>query len=80
MHTNPIEGYFSILKCGINDVYHYVSPQHLKRYLGEFDFKYNELTALGVEDVEHATKAVKGVVGKRLTYKKPHDQAKSAPF
>jgi hypothetical protein len=41
---------------------------HLKRYLGEFDFRYNERIALGVGDVERATKAVKGVVGKRLTY------------
>lgn len=70
-HTNTIEGYFSILKRGINGVYHHVSAQHLKRYLGEFDFRYNERTALGVEDVERATKAVKGVVGKRLTYKQP---------
>jgi transposase-like protein len=72
-HTNTIEGYFSILKRGINGVYHHVSAQHLKRYLGEFDFRYNERTALGVEDVERATKVVKGVVGKRLTYKQPVD-------
>lgn len=70
-HTNTIEGYFSILKRGINGVYHHVSPQHLKRYLGEFDFRYSERTVLGVEDRERATKAVKGVVGKRLTYKQP---------
>jgi transposase-like protein len=70
-HTNTIEGYFSILKRGINGVYHHVSAQHLKRYLGEFDFRYNERAALGVEDRERATKAVKGVVGKRLTYKQP---------
>jgi hypothetical protein len=49
--------------------------------LGEFDFRYNERTALGVEDVERATKAVKGVVGKRLTYKQPRiDQGDAAPF
>ena len=70
-HTNTVEGYFSILKRGIVGVYHHVSETHLKRYLGEFDFLYNERSALGVEDVERATKAVKGVVGKRLTYKKP---------
>lgn len=70
-HTNTIEGYFSILKRGNNGVYHHVSAQHLKRYLGEFDFRYNERSALGVEDVERRTNAVKGVVGKRLTYKKP---------
>jgi len=54
-HTNTIEGYFSILKRGINGVYHHVSGQHLKRYLGEFDFRYNERTALGVEDNERVT-------------------------
>ena len=70
-HTNTIEGYFSILKRGINGIYHHVSAQHLKRYLSEFDFRYNERTALRVEVVERATKAVKGVVGKRLTYKQP---------
>jgi len=70
--TNTVEGYFSILKRGINGVYHHVSPQHLKRYLTEFDFRYNERAALGVEDAERASKALKGIVGKRLTYKKPY--------
>jgi transposase-like protein len=69
--TNSVEGYFSILKRGINGVYHHVSPQHLKRYLAEFDFRYNERSALGVEDAERAAKALQGIVGKRLTYKKP---------
>ena len=49
VHTNTIEGYFSILKRGITGTYHHVSPQHLKRYLGEFDFRYNERMALGVD-------------------------------
>jgi hypothetical protein len=48
--------------------YHHISQQHLKRYLCEFDFRYNERTALDVTDAERATKAVKGVIGKRLTY------------
>jgi transposase-like protein len=61
-HTNTVEGYFSILKRGINGVYHHVSQQHLKRYLAEFDFRYNERAALDVTDVERATKAVKGVI------------------
>lgn len=71
-HTNTIEGYFSILKRGITGVYHHVSQQHLKRYLGEFDFRYNERIALKVSDAERARKAIKGVVGKRLTYQQ-HD-------
>ncbi|MCC6983898.1 MAG: IS1595 family transposase [Bauldia sp.] len=67
-HTNTIEGYFSIMKRGINGVYHHVSPEHLKRYLAEFDFRYNHRVALGVNDRERTEKAVLGIVGKRLTY------------
>lgn len=72
VHTNTIEGYFSIMKRGITGVYHHVSPQHLKRYLAEFDFRYNERTALNVTDAERAVKAVAGVVGKRITYQQTH--------
>jgi transposase-like protein len=68
-HTNTIEGYFSILKRGINGVYHHVSPQHLKRYLAEFDFRYNERQALGVGDEARSDRLVHGIVGKRLTYR-----------
>jgi len=68
VHTNTVEGYFATFKRGIMGVYHHVSPEHLKRYLCEFDFRYNERAALGVEDAERAAKAVAGVVGKRLTY------------
>lgn len=68
-HTNTIEGYFSILKRGIHGVYHHVSPQHLKRYLAEFDFRYNERAALDVNDEERTRKAIEGVRGKRLTYR-----------
>lgn len=70
-HTNTIEGYFSILKRGITGVYHHVSGEHLKRYLGEFDFRYNNRTALGVDDAERAERLLQGVVGKRLTYQTP---------
>jgi transposase-like protein len=68
IHTNTIEGYFSIFKRGINGVYHHVSQQHLKRYLVEFDFRYNERIALGVNDSERAAKVLRGTVGKRMTY------------
>ena len=68
-HTNTIEGYFSILKRGIYGVYHHVSQQHLKRYLAEFDFRYNERIALGINDTERTTRALRGIVGKRLTYR-----------
>jgi transposase-like protein len=69
VHTNTIEGYFSILKRGIHGVYHHVSQQHLKRYLAEFDFRYNERSALGVNDTDRTKKALRGIVGKRLLYK-----------
>jgi transposase-like protein len=70
-HTNTVEGYFSILKRGIYGTYHHVSQAHLKRYLCEFDFRYNERIALGVSDTERAAKAIRGSAGKRLTYRQP---------
>src|SRR5205814_6555606 len=70
VHTNTIEGYFSILKRGIFGVYHHVSQQHLRRYLGEFDFRYNNRAALGVSDDARALAAIKGIEGKRLTYRR----------
>jgi transposase-like protein len=67
-HTNTAENFFSILKRGINGVYHHVSEAHLHRYLSEFDFRYNNRAALGISDSERTVKALAGVVGKRLTY------------
>ena len=52
----------SPFSSGVNGVYHHVSEEHLKRYIGEFDFRYNERSALGVKDSERATKAIRGVV------------------
>lgn len=78
-HTNTIEGYFSIFKRGLTGTYHHVSQQHLKRYLAEFDFRYNERSALGVEDSERAVKALKGVAGKRLTYRQPDKRQNQQP-
>jgi transposase-like protein len=71
VHTNTIEGYFSIFKRGVTGTYHHISEQHLKRYLAEFDFRYNERMALGVTDKVRASRALTGVVGKRLTYHQP---------
>ena len=39
-----------------------------KRYLSEFDFRYNNRIALGVDDTRRADRALNGVKGKRLTY------------
>lgn len=77
-HTNTVENYFSILKRGIIGVYHHVSEQHLKRYLGEFDFRYNERAALGVDDDARMAKAAKGIAGKRLTYRRTNGSDTSA--
>jgi hypothetical protein len=49
-HINTVEGYFSILKSGLIGTYHHVSQQHLKRYVAEFDFRYNDRAKLGVSD------------------------------
>jgi len=68
IHTNTVEGYFSILKRGIYGIYQHVSKVHLKRYLCEFDFRYNNRIALGINDTERAANALKGAKGKRLTY------------
>jgi len=67
--TNTVEGFFSILKRGINGVYQHVSEAHLHRYLAEFDFRYSNRVRLGVDDVARADRALKGIVGKRLTYR-----------
>jgi len=65
IHTNTIEGYFSILKRGLVGTFHHVGSQHLKRYIGEFDFKYNNRK---ITDAKRADKALQGITGKRLTY------------
>ncbi len=62
-------------EAGIIGTYHHVSPKHLKRYLGEFDFRHNERAALGVDDMKRSRKAVAGVAGKRLTYRQPDGHA-----
>lgn len=65
IYTNTVEGFFSILKRGINGVYHHVSKEHLHRYLAEFDFRYNNRK---IDDNERTLKALVGFEGKRLKY------------
>ena len=67
-HTNTVENYFSLLKRGIIGNYQWVSAKHLKRYLGEFDFRYN---TRDVSDMERTALAAKGIQNKRLTYRRP---------
>jgi transposase-like protein len=68
IHTNTIEGFFSVFKRGMKGVYQHCGHNHLHRYLAEFDFRYNNRKALGVEDGERAERLLEGVKGKRLTY------------
>ena len=72
IHTNTLEGYFSLFKRGMKGIYQHCSEKHLHRYLSEFDFRYSNRIALGVTDGARADLAVKGAAGKRLTYRQPH--------
>lgn len=72
IHTNTVEGYYSIFKRGMKGVYQHCSEKHLHRYLSEFDFRYSNRVALGVNDEARAGRALKGIVGKRLTYRIPY--------
>lgn len=69
VHTNSVEGYFSIFKRGMKGIYQHCSERHLHRYLAEFDFRYNNRVALGIDDAMRADAALRGVAGKRLTYR-----------
>jgi ISXO2 transposase-like protein len=68
VHTNTVEGFFSILKRGIDGVYHHVSEAHLPRYLNEFDFRYITCAKNGYTDAARTRLALEGVSGKRLRY------------
>ena len=74
VHTNTVEGYFSIFKRGMRGVYQHCSKKHLHRYMAEFDFRYSNRVALGVDDQKRADRAIKGALGKRLTYKRPDER------
>jgi transposase-like protein len=77
VHTNTVEGYYSIFKRGMKGVYQHCSERHLQRYLAEFDFRYSNRAAVGCTDVERATKALKGIDGKRLTYRRINERAEA---
>jgi transposase-like protein len=71
--TNTVEGYYSIFKRGMKGVYQHCAEKHLHRYLAEFDFRYSNRVALGIDDTMRAEKAMKGIVGKRLMYRRPDE-------
>ena len=70
VHTNTAEGYFSIFKRGLIGTYQHMSEQHLSRYLAEFDFRMSHRVKLGYTDDMRTDKALEGIVGKRLTYRR----------
>ena len=74
-HVNTLEGYYSIFKRGMKGVYQHCSEKHLHRYVAEFDFRYNNRSGLGIEDTQRTANALKGIVGKRLTYRYPNGTA-----
>lgn len=72
VYTNTVEGFYSIFKRGMKGVYQHCKEKHLHRYLAEFDFRYNNRVAFGINDVARADQALRGIVGKRLTYRTPN--------
>lgn len=70
VHTNTVEGFFGILKRGLNGIYQHVSEAHLHRYLNEFDYRYTHRERLGVDDKTRAGLAVRNAKGRRLTYER----------
>jgi transposase-like protein len=72
VHTNTLEGFFSILKRGMVGTYQHCDSKHFHRYLAEFDFRFNNRAKLGIDDTQRADNALKGIGGKRLTYRRPN--------
>lgn len=69
IHSNTVEGFYSVFKRGMKGVYQHCGQQHLHRYLAEFDFRYNNRVKLGFDDSTRTDNALKGIIGKRLTYR-----------
>jgi transposase-like protein len=74
-HSNTVESFFALLKRGVVGTYHNISEAHLRRYLAEFDFRYNTRTAMGLNDETRTEKMLRGIVGKRLTYRRTNEAA-----
>jgi transposase-like protein len=70
VHTNTLEGFFSVFKRGMVGTYQHCGEQHLQRYLAEFDFRANHRVKLGFDDATRADMALQGIGGKRLTYRR----------
>lgn len=77
VHTNTLEGFFSVLKRGLVGVYQHVDKKHLDRYLAEFDFRQNTRAKLGINDEQRTAIAVRSTRGKRLTYQTTHSETEA---
>jgi len=75
VHTNSAEGFFGVFKKGMRGVYQHCAEKHLHRYLDEFSFRHNTRTKLGYTDAMRAERAVEGIEGKRLTYRRTNGAA-----
>jgi transposase-like protein len=69
--TNAVENFFGNFKRSMKGTYRFCGEQHLQRYLNEFEFRHNNRSGLGIKDQERAARALKGIEGKRLTYRRP---------
>lgn len=72
VHTNTLEGFFSIFKRGLIGTYQHVDSKHIDRYLAEFDFRQNTRARLGIDDQQREAITVRSAKGKRLTYQTTH--------
>ena len=71
--TNTVEGFFGLFRRGMKGTYQHCSEKHLQRYFHEFDFRFSNRIALGCDDAERTTRAIKGASGKRVTYRRPNE-------
>ena len=69
-----VEGFYSVFKCGMKGVHQHCAEKHLHRYVAEFDFRYSTRVKLGMDDRARTDRAIKGIVGKRLTYRTTNRQ------
>ncbi len=78
VHTNTVEGFYSVFKRGMKGIYQHCAEKHLHPYVTEFDFRYSNRIRLGVDETQRAEKALLGVVGKRLTYRTTGGKARAS--
>jgi transposase-like protein len=67
--TNAVENFFGNFKRSMRGTYRFCSEQHLQRYLAEFEFRHNHRSGPGFKDGERTAQAMRGIEGKRLTYR-----------